>query len=193
MLSILCLSRFGTQCQGRQCYDPHFSPTVSTLGIASVSVSFYGHGASLRVIRTSYYYLVTGVSVAWVSNRDDFCVVEVETLGEQISWYPRVVLRGVYIVSTSGSAFTTSEPTDCSLRYPDSPIVGMALLELLCVWLCVWERTQHQVFSRPRYRIPCQPHLLCFRFCSDWIDRVERTNPDFSATSTFLNHQTDNA
>ncbi len=154
MLSILCLSRFGTQCQGRQCYDPHFSPTVSTRGIASVSVSFYRHGASLRIIRTSYYYMVTGVSVAWVSNRDDFCFVEVETLYEQTSWNPSVVFWSIFNVSTRWSAIATTKSRDSSLGYTDSPFDCVALLELLRLWVRVWKRAQHQVLSRRHCRIP---------------------------------------
>lgn len=193
MLSILCLSRFDKNCQGRQRYDPHIPPTVGTVGATSVSCSFYRTGSSFKIVATSYGHLATRVSVAWVSNSDDFRFVEVEKCGEPISWYSSGVFRCVCIVPTNGGAVAICRSGDSSFGYADSPFTCMVFLELLRLWIRIWKRSQHQVLPWRHSRISCQRRLLCVSVCCDWIDRVEGTTRDYFATRTFLNHWTNNA
>lgn len=131
MLSVLYLSRFGTNRQGRQCYDRHVLPIAHTAGAVSVSDSFSTLGASLSVVATSYYHMAAGVSVAWVSNRDDICVVEDETLNEPFSWNSCVVFRCVFVVPACWVAVTTTQSGDSPLGDTDSRFDCVAFLELL--------------------------------------------------------------
>ena len=191
MLSILYLSRFGTQSQGRQCYDPHISPTVSNVGAISVSCSFYRTGSGFKIVATSYDHLATRVSVAWVSSSDDFRFVEVEKCGEPISCYSSGVFRCVCIVPTNGGAVAIHRSGDSSLGYTDSPFACVVFLELLRLWVRVWKRSQYQVLPWRHSRTPSQRRLLCISFCCDWIDRLEGTTRDLFAKRKFLNHGTD--
>lgn len=190
MRSLLYISRFGARCRRRQCYDHNVSSTVGTVGVASVSVSLYRLGTGFKGIGASYDNLVPIVSMAWVGNCDDLCITEDETLRKPISWHPCVLFWCVCIVSTRGSAFTTSRPRDRSICYTDCPIVCMAFLELLCLWLCVWKRVQHQILSRPSCCIPRQHSLVCHSVCCNWSDHIGRNTHHCSTRSRFLNTRT---
>lgn len=192
MLSILYLSRFGTNRHGRQCYDRHVLPFVNTARAVSVSDSFHTLGAGLSVVATSYYHLAAGVSVAWVSNRDDICIVEGETLNEQFSWNSSVVFRCVFVVPTRRVAIATTQSGDSSFRDTDSPLDCLAFLELLRRRVRVWKRSQHQVLPRRRSGVPHQRSILRLSVCCDWIDRIGRTTRVISPTSSFLNRRIDN-
>ena len=186
MFSLLYISRFGARCRRRQCYDHNVSSIVGTVGVATVGVSLYRLGTGFKAVGVSYDILVPIFSMAWVGNCDDLCVTEVETLSKPISWHPRVVFWCVRIVSTRRSAFTTFRPRDCTICYTDSPTVCMALLELLCLWLCVWKRAQHQILSRPSCRIPRQYSLVCHSVCSNRTDHIGRITRQYLTRSRFL-------
>ena len=192
MLAIYCLSRFGAKCPRRQRYDPHIPPSPSTVGVVSVGVSLCRRRTGFRVVRASYYHMVAGVIVAWIGDGDDFCGIEVEGLREQISWYPSVVFRCFYIFSTRGSVIATTKSGDPPFGCKDGPIVCVAVLELLRLWVRVWECTQHQVIPRHTRRTVDQLRLLCLSVCCDWINLVGRTSRALSPTSTILNIRTDN-
>lgn len=131
MLSVLYLSRFGTKRQGRQCYDRHVLPIANTAGAVSVSDSFSTLGASLSVVATSYDHMAAGVSVAWVSNLDDICVVEDEELNEPFSWNCCVVFRCVFVVPACWVAVAITQSGDSPLGDTDSRFDCVACLELL--------------------------------------------------------------
>ena len=191
MFAIYCLSRFGAKCPRRQRYDPHIPRTPSTVGVASFSVSLCRLGTGLRVVRASYYHMVTGVIVAWIGDGDDFCSIEVEGLGKQISWYPSVVYRSFYIFSTLRSVIAITKSRDFPLGRKDATIVCVAVLELLRFWIRVWECTQHQVLPRRTYRSIGPRRLLRPSVCCDWIDLLGRITRDLSLTSTILSNRTD--
>lgn len=193
MLSIFCLSRFGTKCQRRQHYDSHIRPSISTVGATSVSVFICRRGAGYRDFRASYDYMVTVVIVAWIGNGDDFCSIEVEELGERISRYSRVVFWRVYTVSTRGTAITTTKSGSFPLGCNDVPFVCVVILELLRLWERVWKCSLYQVLSRRNCRTHNQRSLLCHSVCCGWIDLIERTTQDHSPTSSILNNRLDNA